>query len=91
METQEYKTLYQTEDSHWWYLGLKDLFLSSIGKYADRGKATRIYEYTLPTKKQAAQVVERLRDPNPNAVGGQRRAEPDFTSGLSLTAEVFFC
>ena len=44
METQEYKTLYKSEDRHWWYLGLKDLVLSSIGKYADRGKATRILD-----------------------------------------------
>lgn len=33
MEKQEYQTLYNREDSYWWYLGLRSLILSSFDKF----------------------------------------------------------
>jgi len=44
METREYQTLYDSENSHWWYLGLKDLVLSFVVKYAEKKKETRILD-----------------------------------------------
>lgn len=44
METKEYQTLYDSENSHWWYLGLKDLVLSFVAKYAEKKKETRILD-----------------------------------------------
>jgi len=44
MERGEYQTLYNSESSHWWYLGLRDLVFSFINKYAEKKKETRILD-----------------------------------------------
>ncbi|HJP17871.1 MAG TPA: class I SAM-dependent methyltransferase [Nitrospinota bacterium] len=32
MEKEEYRTMFEEEDSFWWYIGLRDLFFSCLGK-----------------------------------------------------------
>lgn len=44
MEIREYNTMFQSEDTHWWYLGLHELVKSSICRNSDVNKDFRILD-----------------------------------------------
>ncbi|MGH7909894.1 MAG: class I SAM-dependent methyltransferase, partial [Thermodesulfobacteriota bacterium] len=44
METSEYKTMYEVEDSYWWYVGLRDLVFSYFKKQYPHGSGLKILD-----------------------------------------------
>ncbi|MBI4707208.1 MAG: class I SAM-dependent methyltransferase [Candidatus Omnitrophica bacterium] len=44
MEKEEYKVMYQIEDSYWWYVGLRKLVFSSIDKFASKERNLKILD-----------------------------------------------
>lgn len=44
MELQEYKIMFDVEEKHWWYKGLRDLIFSTIAKEFDPGRSIRILD-----------------------------------------------
>lgn len=44
MEKEEYKTMYNMEDDYWWYVGLRELVISSINRINKRGEKLKILD-----------------------------------------------
>ena len=44
MEPQEYQTLYQVEESYWWYIGLRELVVSWIDRFRVGNKPLKILD-----------------------------------------------